>query len=79
MVRRCIRSQILSRARFFQPLFADLVQMLEVKYSGKHRLPFSTRKIANEVATTKGTEPMKQGLAYFALQVTPFDRKPGMS
>jgi hypothetical protein len=53
--------------------------MLEIKYAGEDRLPFSTRKIANKVATTEGTEPMKQWLARFDLHVTAFERKPGMT
>jgi hypothetical protein len=69
----------LARARFFQPFFADLVKMLEVEYSGKHRMPFSTRKIANKIAAAFGAELMKQGLACFDLQVTAFERKPGVS
>jgi hypothetical protein len=79
LARRCIRSQILTRASFFQPLFGNLIKMLEVEYSGKHRMPFSTRKIANKIATTNGTEPMKQWLACFDLEVTAFERKPSAS
>ena len=52
--------------------------MLEVEYSGKHRMPFSTRKIANKIATALRAELMKQRLACFDLQVTAFERKPGV-
>jgi hypothetical protein len=78
LARSCIRSQILTRASFFQPLFGNLIKMLEVEYSGKHRMPFSTRKIANKIATALRAELMKQRLACFYLQVTAFERKPGV-
>jgi hypothetical protein len=73
LARLCIRSQILARASFFQPLFGNLIKMLEVEYSGKHRMPFSARKLANKVASTGGAEPMKQRPACFYLQMTAFE------
>jgi hypothetical protein len=70
---------MLARTRFFQPLFAYLIEVLEVKYSGKNRLPFSTRDIANKIATTNSAEPMKQRPPGFDFQVTTLERKPGVS
>src|SRR5271167_1194528 len=45
-------------------------KVLTTYNSGKHRMPFSARKLANKVASTGGAEPMKQRLACFYLQVT---------
>jgi ATP-dependent DNA ligase len=42
--------QILARARFFQPAFANVIKAFEVKHSRKHRRPDTGQKIANEIA-----------------------------
>ena len=73
MARRRIGSQILARTLRFQPGFAYLVKMLEVEYSRKHSIPFATGKVAHKIAAAADTEPMKQRLACFDLQVTAFE------
>ena len=55
--------QILARARFFQPAFANMVKVFEVEDSRKHRIPVASQKIANEIAMASSAEPVEQRFA----------------